>query len=69
MMIKFNFHIVNTWIHFLHVSRAFIILFLEGLEPYSKHYIHGHQEMLEWHWLLNYLNKIITHRRHLLCLL
>ena len=31
--------IINTWIHFLHVSRAFIILYLKCLQPHNKHYI------------------------------
>ena len=54
----------------LHVPpRAFFILSLEGLQPHSKYYIHGHQEMFEWHWLLNYPNKIKSHCRYLLCLL
>ena len=69
MMIQYNFYIVNTWTHFLHVSCAFIIFYLECLQPHRKHYFHGHQEMLGWHWMLNYLNKIKTHRQYVLCLL
>ena len=38
----------------------------EGLQPQSKHYIHGQQERLEWHWLRNYLNKIKPDRQYLL---
>ena len=69
MIIQGNFYIVNTWIYFWRVSPAFIILYLEGLQPHSKHYIHGHQEMFEWYWLLNYLYKIKTNHQYLLCLL
>ena len=58
--------IINTWIHFLHVSRAFIILYLKCLQPHNKHYISWAPRNA---WILNYLNKIKTHHQYLLCLL